>query len=234
VKKGKKYLQAKEKVDKEKNYSLPEALGLIKEIACAKFDETVDVTAKLGVNPKHADQMVRGTVILPHGRGKTVRVLVFAKGEKEREAQAAGADYVGAEELAEKVRGGFLDFDIAIATPDMMGTVGKLGRILGPRGLMPNPKTGTVTFDVEKTVKDFKGGKIEFKVDKGGILHVPVGKVSFPTEKLVENVMAFLEMAVKLKPSSSKGQYLRGITFSSTMGPGVKPDLLEIRRLLRA
>ncbi len=230
---GKKYIEAKEKVAKDKSYSIREAVDLVKETSYVKFDETVEISAKLGVNPRHADQMVRGTVVLPHGRGKSVRVLVFAKGEKEREAEAAGADIIGAEELAEKIKNGFLGFDVAIATPDMMGTVGKLGRILGPRGLMPNPKTGTVTFDVARAVTEFKAGKIEFRVDKGGILHVPIGKVSYPTENLLENAMAFLETVVKLKPATSKGQYLRGITLSSTMGPGVRADLAELRRVLR-
>jgi len=233
VRDGKKYIEAKEKVAKDKSYSIREAVDLVKETSYVKFDETVEISAKLGVNPRHADQMVRGTVVLPHGRGKSVRVLVFAKGEKEREAEAAGADIIGAEELAEKIKNGFLGFDVAIATPDMMGTVGKLGRILGPRGLMPNPKTGTVTFDVARAVTEFKAGKIEFRVDKGGILHVPIGKVSYPTENLLENAMAFLETVVKLKPATSKGQYLRGITLSSTMGPGVRADLAELRRVLR-
>ncbi|MBI1987480.1 MAG: 50S ribosomal protein L1 [Nitrospinae bacterium] len=230
---GKRYLEALKVIDREKRYPLEEALELVKKTACAKFDETVEIAVKLGVNPKHADQMVRGSVVLPKGSGKSVRVLVFAKGEKEKEAFEAGADYVGAEDLVEKIQGGWLDFDRAIATPDMMGTVGRLGKILGPRGLMPNPKSGTVTFDIARAVAEVKAGKIEFRVDKAGIMHVPLGKISFSPEALKENAGAFLEMLVKLKPASSKGQYIRGMAISSTMGPGIKLDPVQVASLLR-
>jgi len=230
---GKKYQQAKSKLSPNGKYTLAQALKIVKEVAYAKFDETVEMAVKLGVDPRHADQMVRGTVILPHGRGKSVRVLVFAKGEKEKEAISAGADFVGAEELMDKIKGGWFDFEVAIATPDMMSSVSKLGRLLGPRGLMPNPKMGTVTFDIARVVKEFKAGKIEFRVDKGGILHVPIGKVSYEVQALEENALAFLEAVVRLKPATSKGQYLRAITVSSTMGPGIKTDVSEIRKILR-
>jgi large subunit ribosomal protein L1 len=203
---------------------LTEAIALAKTHATAKFDETLDLAVRLGVDPKHADQMVRGTVVLPHGTGKSVRVLVFAKGEKEREAREAGADHVGAEDLVERIQGGWLDFDRAIATPDVMGLVGRLGKVLGPRGLMPNPKTGTVTFDVDKAVREFKGGKIEFRVEKAGIIHVPFGKASFPVERLQQNAMAILEALLRAKPASSKGRYLKGVSVSSTMGPGIPVD----------
>ncbi|WP_366923274.1 50S ribosomal protein L1 [Metallumcola ferriviriculae] len=219
---GKKYQEAIKKVDRNKLYEPAEAVQLVKETANAKFDETVDVAVRLGVDPRHADQQVRGTVVLPHGTGKTKRVLVFAKGEKAKEAEAAGADYVGAEELAEKIQGGWMDFDVAIATPDMMGVAGKLGRILGPRGMMPNPKSGTVTFDIEKAVGEVKAGKIEYRVDKAGIIHVPIGKASFDAAKLQENFKAFLDVLAKARPAATKGQYLRSITVSATMGPGVK------------
>lgn len=199
----------------------------------AKFDEGVDLAIRLGVDPKKPDQMVRGTVVLPNGIGKKVRVLVFAKGQKEKEAQDAGADYVGAEDLVEKIGQGWLDFDKAIATPDMMGTVSKLGKILGPRGLMPNPKVGTVTFDVGKAVKEIKAGKVEFRVEKAGIVHVPVGKASFGFDRLLENVKALLEVILRVKPPTSKGVYLRSITLSSTMGPGVKIDPLNVRNVLK-
>lgn len=199
----------------------------------AKFDETVDVAVRLGVDPRHADQMVRGTVVLPNGLGKEVRVLVFAKGEKEKEALEAGADFAGNEELMEKIKGGWFGFDKAVATPDVMGTVGKIGRLLGPRGLMPNAKTGTVTFDVAKAVNELKAGKIDFRVEKAGIVHVPVGKVSFGAEKLLENVRAFLETIVRLKPAASKGTYLRSITISTTMGPGIKVDPVYARDLIK-
>ena len=199
----------------------------------AKFDEGVDLAIRLGVDPKKPDQMVRGTVILPNGIGKKVRVLVFAKGQKEKEAQDAGADYVGAEDMVEKIGQGWLDFDKAIATPDMMGTVSKLGKILGPRGLMPNPKVGTVTFDVGKAVKEIKAGKVEFRVEKAGIVHVPVGKASFGFDRLLENVKALLEVILRVKPPTSKGIYLRSITLSSTMGPGVKIDPLNVRNVLK-
>ncbi len=230
---GKKYLEARKKVDRTKRYELEEGVKGVLETAYAKFDEGVDLSIRLGVDPKKADQMVRGTVVLPHGIGKKVRVLVFAKGQKEKEALDAGADYVGAEDLIEKVSQGWLDFDKAIATPDMMGTVSKLGKILGPRGLMPNPKVGTVTFDVARAVKEIKAGKVEFKVDKAGILHVPVGKVSFGFDRLFENVRALLEVIVRAKPPTSKGTYLRSITLSTTMGPGVKIDPLYVRNVVK-
>lgn len=223
-KRGKKHTESTGKVDRGKRYSLDEACSLVKAASFAKFDETVDIAVKLGVNPKHADQMVRGALVLPHGIGKTVRVLVFARGEKVSEAEQAGADFVGGEDLVAKVTGGWLDFDTVVATPDMMGQVGKLGRVLGPRGLMPNPKVGTVTFDVNKAVREAKAGKVEFRVEKAGIVHVPVGKRSFEDSKLSDNVKAIMQALVKAKPSTAKGLYLRGITLSSTMGPGVKVD----------
>ncbi|GAB1535240.1 50S ribosomal protein L1 [Geovibrio sp. ADMFC3] len=222
--KGKQYQAASAKVDNEKLYDLEEAVALVKEVAFAKFDETVDIAVKLGVNPKHADQMVRGSVSLPNGTGKTVRVLAFAKGDKAKEAKDAGADIVGDDELVEKVQGGFMDFDKVVATPDMMALVGKLGRVLGPRGLMPNPKVGTVTPNIGNVVKELKAGMIEFRVDKNGIIHAIVGKKSFDADKLFENIKALLETLVRLKPSTAKGQYVRGITVSTTMGPGVKVD----------
>ena len=233
-KQSKRYREMRNKVDCQKKYTLEEALSLVKETALAKFDETVEIAVNLGVDPRHADQMVRGTVVLPHGVGKAVRVLVFAQGEKEKEAEESGADFVGGEELIEKVQQGWLDFDKAIATPDMMSKVGKLGKILGPRGLMPNPKTETVTFDVASAVKAIKLGKIDFKVDKGGVVHSSVGKVSFEHEKLCENALAFLEKVIKLKPATSKGQYLKGVALSSTMGPGIKVDVFDIRKVLKA
>lgn len=233
MRKGKQYRAAKEKIASEA-YSLNDGLKVVKESAFAKFDETVEVAVRLGVDPRHADQMVRGTVVLPHGTGKEVRVLVIAKGEKEKEGLDAGADYAGAEEYIEKIASGWLEFDRVVATPDMMGAVSKLGRVLGPRGLMPNPKTGTVTFDVGRAVQEIKKGQITFRVDKAGNLHVPVGKRSFSEQALLENVMAFLETVVKLKPSSSKGQYLKGVSLSSTMGPGIKLDILEMRNALRS
>jgi large subunit ribosomal protein L1 len=208
--------------------TLDAAMGFVKENAKAKFDETVEVAVRLGVNPKYTDQMVRGTVTLPHGTGKTVKVLVLAKGEKVTEAEEAGADFVGGDEFIEKIQGGWLEFDRVVATPDMMGNVGKLGRILGPRGLMPNPKTGTVTFDVAKAVQEVKGGKIQFKVDRGGNLHVAAGKASFEPEKLTENARAFLAEVVRLRPASAKGQYIKSVTVSSTMGPGVRVDLADV------
>jgi large subunit ribosomal protein L1 len=226
--KGKQYQAASEKVDREKLYDLEEALALVKQVAFAKFDETVDIAVKLGVNPKHADQMVRGSVSLPHGTGKTVRVLAFAKGDKAKEAKDAGADFVGDDDMVEKVQGGWFDFDKVVATPDMMGAVGKLGRVLGPRGLMPNPKVGTVTANIGNVVKDLKAGMIEFRVDKNGIIHAIVGKKSFGEKELFENVKSLLETLVRLKPSSAKGQYVRGIIVSTTMGPGVKVDHQKI------
>jgi len=226
---GKKYAEARKKVDQTKRYDLDGGIQLLKETGQAKFDESVDMAIRLGVNPKHSDQMVRGTVALPHGVGKSVRVLVFAKGEKEKEAKDAGADFVGAEDLVEKITGGWTDFDKAIATPDMMGTVGKLGKILGPRGLMPNPKVGTVTFDVGRAVRELKAGRVEFKVDKTGIVHTTVGKISFPAEKLKENVMALMDVIIRAKPASSKGTYMKSIAISTTMGPGIKLDPNDLR-----
>ncbi len=231
---GKKYTQAKEKVDRTKRYDLQGGIQLLKETARAKFDESVDMAIRLGVNPKHSDQMVRGTVVLPNGVGKSVKVLVFAKGEKEKEAREAGADFVGAEDLVEKITGGWTDFDKAIATPDMMGTVGRLGKILGPRGLMPNPKVGTVTFDVGRAVKELKAGRVEFKVEKTGIVHATVGKISFEPERLKENVMALMDVIVRAKPASSKGTYLKSIAISTTMGPGIKLDPNELRGAAKA
>ncbi len=215
-------------VDRMKAYPLDGALTLVKDTAYAKFDETVEVAVRLGVDPRHADQMVRGAVVLPNGLGKTVRVLVFAKGEKEKEALDAGADYVGADDLVAKIQGGWFDFDTAIATPDMMGVVGKIGKLLGPRGLMPNPKVGTVTFDLSRAIQESKAGKVEFRVEKAGIVHAPVGKVSFESEKLKGNILALVEALIKAKPSAAKGNYLKKITISSTMGPGVKLDLPEV------
>jgi large subunit ribosomal protein L1 len=221
---GRKHTESAGKVDRGKRYLLDEACSLVKAVSYAKFDETVDLAVRLGVNPKHADQMVRGALVLPHGIGKSVRVLAFARGEKVAEAEAAGADFVGGEDLVAKVSGGWLDFDTVIATPDMMGQVGKLGRVLGPRGLMPNPKVGTVTFDVGKAVREAKAGKVEFRVEKAGIVHVPVGKCSFDAGKLQDNVKALVAALLKAKPNTAKGQYLRTITLSSTMGPGIKID----------
>lgn len=229
----KKYAEVIKKVDREKRYDLPEGLELLPQISYAKFDETVELALRLGVDPRHADQMVRGSCVLPNGLGKTVRVLVFAKGQKEKEAQEAGADFVGAEDLIEKIQKGWLEFDSTIATPDMMGQVSKLGKILGPRGLMPNPKVGTVTFDVGKTVKEMKAGRVEFRVDKAGNLHAPVGKLSFGKERLLENINSLLETINRLKPASSKGTYVKGIAISTTMSPGVKIDPGYARNLAR-
>ncbi len=233
AKSGKKYNAAIEKIDRKQRYTFEEGVTLAVSSAFANFDETVDVAVRLGVDPRHADQMVRGTVALPHGTGKVVRVAVFAKGEKEKEAQDAGADVVGAEELAEKIQGGWTDFDRAIATPDMMAVVGKLGRILGPRGLMPNTKSGTVTFDLAKAVKEIKGGKIEFRVDKGGVVHAPIGKKSFGADKIRENMNSLLETLLRLKPTTAKGTYIKGISISTTMGPGLKLDPVEIKTLVK-
>ncbi|NOY52523.1 MAG: 50S ribosomal protein L1 [Deltaproteobacteria bacterium] len=227
-KQGKKMDAVREKVEQGKAYPLKEALELVRETKRAAFDESVDVAVRLGVNPKHSDQMVRGAVALPHGTGKTTRVLVFAKGEKEKEAGDAGADYVGAEDLAARIKEGWLEFDRIIATPDMMGVVGPLGRILGPRGLMPNPKLGTVTFDLARTIQEIKAGKIEFRTEKAGIIHAAIGKVSFDAQKLYENAGALFEILYKLKPSSAKGQYMKGVVISTTMGPGIKIDTIEI------
>lgn len=228
VKHGKKYQQALEQVDRDKAYGPTEALDLVKKIAPAKFDETVEAAIRLNVDPKRSDQQVRGAVVLPHGTGKTKRVLVFAKGEKAKEAEAAGADYVGDEDLIEKVSQGWLDFDVVVATPDMMGQVGKLGRILGPKGLMPNPKTGTVTFEVEKAVSESKAGKIEYRVDKAGNVHAPIGKVSFETRQLAENLETLIETLIKAKPPAAKGQYIRNVSVSSSMGPGIRVDISAV------
>ena len=232
-KRGKKYLEALKKVDRTKRYSFEEGVGLALECAHANFDETLDIAVRLGVDPRRADQMVRGTVVLPNGVGKKITVLVFAKGEKEKEALEAGADYVGAEDFVEKIqKEGWLEFDKAIATPDMMSLVGRLGRILGPRGLMPNAKSGTVTFDIAKAVKELKSGRIEFRVEKAGILHAPMGKVSFGVDKLLENIAVFMDTIIKLKPPASKGTYLKSIAISTTMGPGIKIDPSSVRDLL--
>jgi len=231
TKTAKKFRAAAELVDRNKRYTVDEAFKLLKETASrrgVKFDQTVDVAINLGVDPKHADQMVRGAVVLPNGIGKTVRVAVFAKGEKQREAQDAGADVVGEADLAKRIEEGFMDFDTVIATPDMMGVVGRLGKVLGPRGLMPNPKVGTVTADVGKAIREAKGGKVEFRAEKAGIVHAPVGKASFPAEKLTENFNALIELVMKLKPSTAKGVYLKGATISATMTPGIKLDVQEI------
>jgi len=219
---GKKYQDAAKLFDRHQLYEMEKALELVKATATAKFDETIEISVRLGVDPRHADQQVRGTVVLPHGTGKTRTVLVFAKGEKAQEATAAGADFVGAEELVEKIQGGWVSFDVAIATPDMMGVVGKLGRILGPRGLMPNPKTGTVTFDIEKAVNEVKAGKIEYRVDKTSIVHAPIGKASFELSKLEDNYNTLIDALVRAKPAAAKGQYLKSIYLSATMGPGIK------------
>jgi large subunit ribosomal protein L1 len=230
-KRGKKYKESRKKLKSGQLYGFAEAVQTALEASYARFDETFDIAVRLGVDPRHADQMVRGTVVLPHGLGKEVRVLVFAKGEKEKEARDAGADFVGGDDLIEKIKEGWFEFDRAVATPDMMGTVGKIGRILGPRGLMPNAKTGTVTFDLAKAVNELKAGKIDFRVEKTGIVHAPMGKVSFGAEKIVQNAAAFLEKIVKLKPPSSKGTYLKTIAVSTTMGPGVRVDTANIRDL---
>jgi len=224
MKRGKRYNSAAEKMDRDKLYSLAEAIGLVKEAATAKFDESVEVAANLNVDPKKADQQVRGTVVLPHGTGKSVKILVLTRGEKEKEAQEAGADFVGSNEFIDKIKEGWTDFDVAIATPDMMGDVGKLGKILGPRGLMPNPKSGTVTFEVAKAVQEAKAGKVEYRVDKAGNIHVAVGKVSFGLEQLKENARVLLGELIRAKPSAAKGQYIKSLTLSSTMGPGVRID----------
>ncbi|HSB30834.1 MAG TPA: 50S ribosomal protein L1 [Candidatus Sulfobium mesophilum] len=221
---GKKMKAAMEKVEAGKEYSLEEAVSLVKKMAYTKFDETVDLAFNLGVDPRKSDQMVRGTVVLPHGSGKSVRVLVFAKGEKEKEARDAGADFAGAEDLVEKINKGWLDFDKVVATPDIMGVVGKLGKVLGPRGLMPNPKLGTVTFDVGKAVREIKAGKVEYKAEKAGVVHVPIGKVSFEEQKLIDNARAIIDSVNKAKPSTSKGKYVKKLSISSTMGPGLKID----------
>src|SRR5919204_1004817 len=225
---SKRYDAAAGKVVPEKQHSLEEAIGVLKAMPAAKFDESVDLSFRLGVDPKHADQMVRGAVVLPHGIGKTVRVAVFAKGDKAREAQEAGADVVGEADLAAKVQEGWMEFDVAIATPDMMGVVGRLGKVLGPRGLMPNPKVGTVTADVARAVRESKAGKVEFRVEKAGIVHVPVGKASFDPKRLQDNVNAILDTIIRAKPATAKGVYLKGVTISTTMGPGIKLDAAAI------
>ena len=232
--KGKKYVQAKARVDRNKRYELEEGLKLVTESSSAGFDESVDVAIRLGVDPRKADQMVRGTVLLPHGTGKTVRVLAFAKGQKEKEALDAGADYAGGDELVEKISGGWIEFDKAVATPDMMSSVGKLGKILGPRGLMPNPKVGTVTFDIEKAVTELKSGKVEFRVEKAGIVHIAVGKVSLGIEKLQENIKVLLDVIIRVKPPTSKGVYMKSIALSTTMGPGVKIEPSSVRTAMKS
>ncbi|TCL31565.1 large subunit ribosomal protein L1 [Anaerospora hongkongensis] len=224
---GKKYAEAFKLVEKDKFYDPEEAIELAKKTASAKFDETVEVAFRLGVDPKHADQQVRGAVVLPHGTGKTKRVLVFAKGEKAKEAEVAGADFVGAEDLVTKIQGGWAEFDVAVATPDMMGLVGRLGKILGPKGLMPNPKVGTVTLDVTRAINEIKAGKIEYRTDKAGNIHAPIGKVSFDSEKLLQNFRTIVDTLLKVKPAAAKGQYMRSITLSTTMGPGVKVNVLK-------
>ncbi|HNX29487.1 MAG TPA: 50S ribosomal protein L1 [Syntrophomonadaceae bacterium] len=228
MKRSKAYKEATAKIDSQKLYDTAEALALIKEISSVKFDETVEVHIKLGVDPRHADQQVRGTVSLPHGTGKTRKVLVFAKGDKLKEAEAAGADFAGGEELVEKIQGGWFEFDIAVATPDMMGVVGKLGKILGPRGLMPNPKAGTVTFDIERTINELKAGRIEYRVDKNSIIHAPIGRVSFDVEKLQENLNVFAGALIKAKPAAAKGTYMRSVSVCSTMSPGIRINPLVI------
>lgn len=232
-KRGKNYLESKKKLNSDGINDFAEAVKMSLDASYAKFDETVDVAVRLGVDPRHADQMVRGSVILPNGLGKEVRVLVFAKGEKETEAKEAGADFVGNDDLIEKIKEGWFGFDKAVATPDMMGSVGKIGKLLGPRGLMPNAKTGTVTFDLAKAVKELKAGKIDFRVEKAGIVHAPMGKVSFGADKIVQNIRAFLDMIVRLKPAASKGTYVKGIAISTTMGPGIKVDTAHVKDLLK-
>src|SRR5512142_2532934 len=225
---GKKYTAARAQVPAEKPFNLDDAIPLVQKVKFAKFDETVEITFRLGVDPKHADQMVRGTVVLPHGLGKTKKVLAIAGGDKQREAQDAGAGIVGGEEIVEKIQGGFMDFEAVVATPDMMRSVGRLGKVLGPRGLMPNPKTGTVTFDIGKAIREIKAGKVEFRVDKTGIVHAPVGKASFPTQNLLQNAHALVDAIVKAKPAAAKGKYLRSLVLSTTMGPAIKIDTAAV------
>ncbi len=229
--KAKRYVEAREKIDRTKLYDPEEAMDLIKEISNAKFDETIEVAVNLGVNPKHADQQVRGAAVLPNGIGKEVKVLVFAKGDKVKEAEEAGADYIGAEDMVEKIQGGWMDFDVTVATPDTMSIVGKLGRVLGPKGLMPNPKTGTVTFEISKAINEIKAGKVEYRTDKAGVIHVPIGKASFEKEKLLENFYFLIDALIKAKPSGAKGQYLKSIAVSSTMGPGIKINTQKAQAL---
>jgi large subunit ribosomal protein L1 len=228
---GKNYDSALAKVDRNQRYLLEDSVRLAKETARAKFDETVEMAIRLGVDPRQADQNIRGTVTLPHGMGKAVRVLAFAKGDKEKEAQDAGADFVGGDDLIKKISEGWLEFDKAVATPDMMAAVGRIGKVLGPRGLMPNPKTGTVSMDIGKAVKEIKAGKLEFRVDKAGIVHVPVGKASFGSEQLIENARAVLLSVLRAKPASAKGNYVKGVTVTTTMGPGIKIDLAQVRAM---
>ncbi len=234
AKQGKKYTEVSEAVDAKKNYTVEEAIKLIEETKTAKFDETVEVSVKLGIDPRQANQQIRTGLILPHGIGKDIRVLVFAKGEKEKEAQEAGADYVGLEDMIDKIsKDNWLEFDVSIATPDVMSTVAKLGKVLGPRGLMPTPKVGTVTFDIEQAVKEAKAGRIEVKNDKGGVVHAPLGKVSFGTDKLKDNFLVFMESLTKMKPTSSKGTFIKKITLANTMGPGIKVDFVNVREVLK-
>ena len=230
AKRGKKYQEAAKQVERGKMYDPAEALALVCKMAHAKFDETVEIAVNLGVDPRHADQMVRGAVVLPNGTGQEARVLVFARGDKAKEARDAGADFVGAEDLAEKIQGGWLEFDRAVATPDMMGVVGRLGRILGPRGLMPNPRTGTVTNDLASAIREIKQGKVEYRTEKAGLVHARIGKVSFGPEKLLENFYAIMDSIIRAKPAAAKGQYLKGVTVSSTMGPGVPVNLTKVTR----
>jgi len=232
AKHGKKFVAARANIDPAKRYTFQEAVQLAASASFAKFDETLDIAVRLGVDPRHADQMVRGTVVLPNGLGKTVRVLVFAKGEKVKEALDTGADYAGGDEMIEKIREGWLEFDKTVATPDMMGSVGKIGKVLGPRGLMPNAKLGTVTFDIAKVVKEIKAGKVDFRVEKTGIVHAPMGKVSFGEEKLLQNISAFMDTLIRIKPVAAKGAYLRGIAVSTTMGPGVQVDPLAVKSIV--
>jgi large subunit ribosomal protein L1 len=230
---GRKFNAAREQIATDRSYTIEEAIPLVQKVKFAKFDETVELSLRLGVDPKHADQMVRGTVVLPHGLGKSKRVLVIAAGEKQKEAADAGADIVGGEEMVEKIQGGFMDFDAVVAAPDMMRAVGRLGKVLGPRGLMPNPKTGTVTTDIAKAVREIKAGKVEFRVDKTGIIHAPVGKTSFAVDSLVANAHALMESVVRAKPSAAKGKYLKSVTMSSTMGPGVRIDTSNVETLVK-
>jgi len=232
-KRGKKYSESRKRIDSEDVESFNDAVKMTLESSFAKFDETVDLAVRLGVDPRHADQMIRGSVVLPHGTGKDVKIVVFAKGEKEKEAVDAGADFVGNDDLIEKIKGGWFGFNKAVATPDMMGSVGKIGKLLGPRGLMPNAKTGTVTFDLKRAIEDLKSGKIDFRVEKAGIVHVPMGKVSFGVDKIVQNMAAFFDTIMRLKPASSKGAYLKGIAISTTMGPGLKIDSALVKDLLK-
>ncbi|MCL5405641.1 MAG: 50S ribosomal protein L1 [Deltaproteobacteria bacterium] len=232
AKHGKKFIAARGMVDPAKRYTFQEAVRLAAETSYVKFDQTLDIAVRLGVDPRHADQMVRGTVVLPNGLGKTVRVLAFAKGEKVKEALDAGADFAGGDELIEQIRGGWLEFDKTIATPDMMGSVGKIGKLLGPRGLMPNAKLGTVTFDVGRVIKEIKAGKVDFRVEKTGIVHAPMGKVSFGEEKLLQNISAFIDTLIRIKPSAAKGTYMKGIALSTTMGPGIQVDPLAVKSIV--